>query len=171
MSEETILELEPVFSASHRGNYQGAFPPKIEEMIKNRLGSPSLHLFSGSSKLGDVRVDLAHPNATIHQDVYQFIQSDGRDWAWVVLDPDYAIQRASIKLSGHARYDSVAGNVLAWRLIEDFLKLHADNVFWFDQCSPCPPGFERSKTWLFIPGAYKSVRALTWLKRKGERLA
>ncbi len=170
MSDE-LLEVKPKFMGFQKGEYQGAFPPVVERQIKMLVGSPCLHLFSGSSKIGDARVDLAHPNATVHQDVYQFLQEDNRDWAWVLLDPDYAVSRKHLKLSGHARTDSVSGNVLAQRLLQDYLRLHADNVLWFDLCSPKPDGFERADFWAYLPGGYKSIRALTWLKRKGERLA
>jgi hypothetical protein len=170
MSDE-LLEVKPEFMGFHKGEYQGAFPPAVEKRIKTLVSPPCLHLFSGSSRIGDCRVDLEHPNATVHDDVYHFIQEDNRNWAWVVLDPDYAVSRKHIKLSGHARTDSVSGNVLAQRLLEDYLRLHADNVLWFDICSPRPNGFDRVKLWVFLPGGYKSVRVLTWLKRKGERLA
>ncbi len=36
--------------------------------------------------------------------------------------------------------------------------------------TPCPRGFYRFKMWVFLPGSWHHIRALTWLKRKGERL-
>ena len=170
MTEEELIEVKPEFMGFHDGSYPGAFPPKVSMRIKNLVESPCLHLFSGSSKIGDVRVDLERPEATNHEDVFQFVQDDNKQWKWVVLDPIYSIKRANIKLKPYARYESVSGTLLAQRLLEDFLRGHAENVLWFDICSPCPVGFERQKFWVFLPGAYRTCRVLTWLKRKGERL-
>ena len=169
MSEE-VVENPDILTGLNSGKYQGAFPRSISRTIESVIKHPCLHLFSGSSLIGDCRVDLEHRNATDNKDVYKFIQEDKSNWKFVILDPDYFIQRKDVKLSGHARYDSVSGNVLAWRLIEDYLKLHADNVLWFDMCAPRPKGFDRKKIWLYIQGGYCNVRVLSWLTRVGERL-
>lgn len=156
----------------HSGDYPGAFPPKVERTIRMIVESPCLHLFSGSSTIGDVRVDLEHPAANVHEDVYEFISKDERKWKFVVLDPDYNLEpkRNRAKLRAHAKTDSVSGNVLYQRVLELFLRGHAENVLWFDMASPKPFGFERKKTWLWLPGSYFHVRVLTWLKREGEYL-
>lgn len=171
MSEEELIEVKPEFMGFHAGKYPGAFPPKVEERIRKVVGSPCLHLFSGSSKIGDERIDLTHPNATRNTDVFEFIRTDSRYWEWVVLDPPYQIDRADLKLKGYGSTVAVSSSVPLRQAIERFLQEHAANVMWFDLCSPRPDGFDRQKTWLFVPGGYRAVRTLTWLKRKGERLA
>ena len=170
--QSELIEVKPEFMGFHKGDYPGAFPPRVEERIRLLVGSPCLHLFSGSSKIGDERIDLAHKNATRNMDVYQFVLEDKRNWKWVVLDPVYHLDAKHIKntLKGYARFESVSGIVLYQRMLEDFMKLHAENILWFDFTSPCPPEFYREKVWMYILGGYRHIRALTWLKRQGVRL-
>ena len=166
MTEEELIEVKPEFMGFHRGDYPGAFPPKVEERIRKIVASPCLHLFSGSSRIGDERVDLTNPNATVNQDVFVFIMGERRTWKWVLADPPYDMVRPM----PYAQTKSFLGDVYRQKAMGYFLRAHADCVLWFDYVSPCPPGFEREKTWLYLPGGWKKVRALTWLKRKGERL-
>ena len=161
-----MIEVKPEFMGFHSGNYPGAFPPKVEMTIKKLAESPSLRLFSGSSKIGDVRIDLTRPEATINQDVFDFIKTDERIWKFVIADPPYEIER---KLD-YASTKSFLGDVYRQSAISKYLQGHTENVLWFDYVSPCPPGFYRKKAWLFLPGSWRKVRALTWLKREGERL-
>jgi hypothetical protein len=167
---EELLEVKPEFAGFQNTGYPGAFPPRVEERIRKLVGSPSLHLFSGRSKVGEVRVDLTRPEATINCDVRDFIKHDNRNWAWVILDPPYDLKDPRKKLAEYADFKSVAANVPLRRAIEEFIQSHAENVLWFDLCSPKPDGFFRQATWMYLPGGYHNVRALTWLKREGERL-
>lgn len=154
------------------GGYPGMFPPTVEQDIRAIVRSPCLHLFSGSSLIGDVRVDLAHPSATLHMDVLEYLGTTeaDRSWEYVLLDPDYEIVRKPMKLRGHARYDSIGGNLLLRRVIEDYLIGHARNVLWLDQCAPRPPGFHRRRLTVYLPGGYNAPRFLSWLARSGERI-
>lgn len=170
MNEE-LLEIKAEFMGFHTGRYPGAFPPRVERQIKMVIGSPCLHLFSGTSRIGDVRIDLERPEATVNQDVFEFIRTDKREWPWVLADPPYDVARPERTLKGYASTKSFLGDVYRQKAISDYLKGHADNVLWFDFVSPCPPGFYREKLWTYLPGGWKKVRVLTWLKREGERLA
>ncbi len=70
--------------------YFGGFHAKEEEIIRYYMKSPCLHLFSGSSKLGDVRVDLnPKSNATHIQDVLEFLEQNTQSFETVILDPPY----------------------------------------------------------------------------------
>ena len=64
--------IEAIGRGFHSGGYVGAFSPSMERIIKSIIRPPTLHLFSGASLIGDVRVDLQHPNATINKDVLKF---------------------------------------------------------------------------------------------------
>ena len=105
MSEE-LIEVKPEFMGFQNGDYPGAFPPKVDERIRKIVASPCLHLFSGSSKIGDVRVDLTHPNATDHIDVFKFVRTDGRDWKFVLLDPPYPMSQRNTEKMSYARHDT-----------------------------------------------------------------
>jgi len=158
------------FGGYNNTGYPGGFPSRIKKRIESIVESPCLHLFSGSSKIGDVRIDFNHPNATLHMNVYDFVQEDERDWKFVVLDPDYHISRKDVKLKVHGLKDSVGGNKLAEKLLSQYFQRHAENVLWLDITSYCFQGFYRHKVYFYLMGASRPIRALTWLKREGRRL-
>ena len=98
-----------------RGRYHGSFSPTVEGIIRSLVRSPRLHLFSGTSNIGDGRIDLDCPQATGNMDVRDFIRGDVRRWDWCVLDPPWGLQKYPIVsfifqvLSKHLRVmDSVA---------------------------------------------------------------
>ena len=172
MTEEELIEVKPENMGFPRNDYPGAFPSRVEDRIKRLVGSPCLHLFSGTSKIGDVRVDLERPEATCNQDVFDFIARNTAQWKWVIADPPYQIVRANYKLKKYGARKSVGGNIAYQHIIDEFLQYHAENALWFDFVTPCPKGMYREKVWLYLPGGFSwfKPRFLTWLKRKGEHL-
>ncbi len=147
----------------HKGGYAGAFSPSIERIIRSIVDSPCLHLFSGASVIGDERVDLNHANATIHQDVFDFIAHDKRHWEFCILDPPYAI-KSKHKLHQYADRCAVSCSVPKRRALEKFFRERVNNIIWLDQCAPLPKGFDRVKCWTVFPGGYRTVRVLSWLR-------
>lgn len=170
--QEQILEYEQQieFGGFNNTGYVGGFPSRVEDRIRKIAQSPCLHLFSGSSTIGDCRVDLKHPNATVKMNVYDFLQTDKRNWKFVVLDPDYCISRKDVKLKVHGLKDHVGGNKLAEKMFAQYFQEHAENVLWFDMTSFCFDGFYRHKVYFYLMGSARPVRALTWLKREGVKL-
>jgi len=146
--------------------YPGAFTPVVNEIITKTIhGSKNvLHLFSGASRIGNERVDMERPEATLRQDVMTFVKSDKRNWEFVVLDPPYEIHRKS-KIEEYGRTSSVAADVELRRTLEQYFIHHADNLLWLDMCAPLPEGFRRRKLWFFFPGGYHTLRILSWLER------
>lgn len=170
-NEQELIEVKPISQGFPVSDYDGAFPMKVERQIKMLAGSPCLHLFSGSSKIGDERVDFAHPNATIKGDVIEFLKHDDRQWKWVVIDPPYKIDNAAKKLSDYQDYTAISASIPKRDAICSYLKGHAENILWLDRVSPLVWGFYRKKVWLFIHlNGWNNVRVLTWLARQGERL-
>lgn len=166
---DELVEIKGQFTGFRTKNYPGAFPPKVEKLIRSIAESPCLHLFSGTSSIGDVRVDIERPEATDNLDVFDFIRRDKRVWQFVVADPPYdvpaGIERHRIdKVYGI----SVALNNLRQSELCKYLKGHAENVLWFDVTAPRPKGFYRYKEWLFHPGGFHHVRVLSWLKHEGN---
>ena len=90
------FEVEAMGMGTNSG-YTGAFTKPIDNLIRGLVSGRVLHLFSGSSMIGQERIDMSHHNATVNCDIRQFIENDDRDWDWVVLDPPYAIIRAKTK--------------------------------------------------------------------------
>lgn len=147
--------------------YPGAFTSVVDEIIRSLVtrNGTALHLFSGQSTIGDERIDIEHPNATIKVNVKEFILSDTRDWDWVILDPPYPIHRTSSKLQGYGLRGSVSSDVKFRRSLKLYLQAHVNNVLWLDYCAPMIKGFQRRKLWLLLPGGFHSVRVLSWLCR------
>lgn len=168
LSDE-LLEVKPKFMGFQLSGYFGAFPPVVERQIRMLAESPCLHLFSGRSTIGDVRVDFERPEATVNQDVFEFIKNDGEYWKFVIADPPYE-SKDPRPTKDYAKPKSVSGDVWNQSAMGKYLRAHPENVLWFDYVSPCPEGFYRHKTFLYLPGGWKKTRVLTWLKRKGERL-
>jgi len=145
--------------------YPGAFTPPIEAIIKSLITENTLHLFSGQSTIGKIRVDIEHPNATLKMNVKDFIKEETRDFDWVILDPPYAITRADVKLDGYGIKGCISSDVKFRRDLKYWLQRHASNVLWLDTCAPMIKGFHREKLWLVLPGGFYTVRVLSWLKR------
>jgi len=145
--------------------YPGAFTKPVQNIIKNTVSGKVLHLYSGSSLIGNERVDIKHPNATINCRVEDFLLKDKRNWDWCLLDPPYAIQRANLKLGAYGEYGSLSGNTLWRAAIRRYCQLYVENVLWLDMCAPSIKGFRREKLWLLLPGGFHTVRVLSWLKK------
>lgn len=159
------IKVKAIGMGFNNTGYPGAFTPIVERIIGNLIKSPCLNLFSGQSMLGDERIDIEHSNATISQDVKKFILEDGRDWAWVILDPPYAIHHVDSKLNGYGLKGSVSSDVIFRRNLKQYLQYHASNILWLDYCAPMIKGFRREQLWLLLPGGFHSVRVLSWLVR------
>ena len=170
MEKNSEYEQKIEFGGYNNTGYPGGFPSRVIKRIESIIQSPCLHLFSGSSKIGDERIDIAHNNATKNMNVYDFVQEDIRKWKFVVLDPDYHISRKDVKLKVHGLKDHVGGNKLAEKLLAQYFQQNAENILWFDTTSFCFKGFYRNKVYFYLMGASRPIRALTWLKREGERL-
>ena len=161
------FEVEVGFMGYNRHEYPGAFPDKVEDEIKvvaNKFTN-ILHLFSGTSKIGNTRIDLERPEATRNIDVFEWLQTDEakKRWELVILDPPYAIINAETELKEYGDSNSVSASIPKRNALSDFFKQYCENVLWLDHCAPIPEGFIRKKVWFFFPGGYRNIRVLSWL--------
>ena len=157
--------------AKTRPGYRGGFPSEVERILKKLVAGSDkvLHLYSGRSDIGNIRVDLEQPEATHKMTVEEYISSDFgcQRFDWVILDPPYKIKQPGF-LNNFKDARPLSGNALLRDRISRFLRQHADNVLWLDYCVPAIRGFRRSKIWLCIPNnCYENVRCLSWLQRTG----
>lgn len=160
--------IEKMFMGYNRHNYNGAFPENVETVIKNLVRSPCLHLFSGTSKMGDVRVDIERKEATINMDVFEFIKTKEaqKQWKWCILDPPYLIYNPEQDLKDYGNKTAVSASIPKRNAFAKFFMSYCENVLWLDHCAPRPKGFIRGKVWFFFPGGYIHIRVLSWLKRE-----
>ncbi|MGV9198639.1 MAG: hypothetical protein ACOC4M_07345 [Promethearchaeia archaeon] len=71
-------------------NWVGGFSPKEKQIIEEYAKPPILHLFSGISEIGRIRVDISpKSNATIKQDVFDYIKYNFPKVNTILLDPIY----------------------------------------------------------------------------------
>ena len=159
------FEVEAIGMGTNNG-YAGAFTMPIQFLIKSLVNENTLHLFSGSSLIGQERVDIEHPNATLTCDIRQFVDNDERQWDWIVLDPPYAIIRADSKLKTYGEAKAISSDVVFRRKLKHFLQTHTQNILWLDFCAPSIKGFYRKKLWLVLPGGFHTVRVLSWLQKE-----
>jgi len=164
------FEFEVMGMGFNDSSYPGAFTKPVEAIIKSHISGIVLHLFSGSSLIGDERIDIEHKNATVNCDVKEFIKVDERHWDWVVLDPPYNITRVGTKLKGYGLSGCIASDVIFRRALKCYFQRQVDNILWLDICAPVIKGFHREKLWLLLPGGFHTVRVLSWLKREMKPL-
>jgi len=158
------FDIEICGMGGNYSGYPGAFPTKVEKIIKDTIHGRVLNLFSGVSKIGNVRVDLLRKEATINSDVFDFIQKSKLIYDFVIVDPPYAIKSAPNKLKIYGSIKPFTGNVPYQRKMSEFLKTHARNVLWLDCSAPLPAGFKREKMWVLLPGGWHFIRVLSHLK-------
>ena len=154
-----------------KGNYAGEFTKPVKDIIKYTIKDSKrvLHLFSGTSAIGDVRIDIECPQATDRKDVIEFINTDNNYWDFIILDPPYEIKRKS-KLEEYGKTSSVAADVLLRHELMKYFKSHTDNVIWLDVCAPMIGGFIRKKLWFLFPGGFHTIRILSWLTKSQDIL-
>lgn len=63
--------------------------PFLAGLVRD-LPHPWVHCFSGASRLGDIRVDLVHPDADIHGDVADLVALLGHPVPVIIADPPWA---------------------------------------------------------------------------------
>ena len=164
------FEIDYLPPSATTGEYPWAFPPNVDTVIRRLISGKVLHLFSGSSLIGEERIDIEHPNATQNMNVKEFIKLDDRDWDWVVLDPPYQITRTDAKLEGYGIKGAVSSDVIFRRSLKQYFQRHTENILWLDYTAPMIKGFKREKLWLVLTGAFHQVRVLSWLKREMKPL-
>lgn len=150
-----------------KGTYPGQFTPTAIDIIKGRIAGCGkvLHLFSGSSSIGDVRIDLSHPNATHNMDVFEFIKGDGELWDYTILDPPYEMSDRTKKEMGYKQQSNlIAVSKNHRKVFCDWAMEHTYNILWLDVCAPFFDPFQRVKLWFFLTGGYKHIRVLSELR-------
>lgn len=163
--EKFKIEVRPL--GISKGEYPGQFTPQVEKIIKQWLikyPGKVLNLFSGISKIGDVRVDFDNPNATIHGSVEDYLRTSEEKFEWVILDPPYLVNSAELK-TGFKISRPFSCSIPARRLFEAWAVRHTKRIIYLDVCCPRFHGFKRIKVYFLLPGGYRNLRVLTISKK------
>lgn len=113
-----------------------------------------LNLFSGNSKIGNVRVDLDNKNATLNLDVLFYLQNYDEKFDFIILDPPFSKEKFKL-------YDkNFNENYALWftkikRLAAKKLKLNGHILIfgYSSQGMPANWGFENLTLNIFCNGA------------------
>lgn len=168
--------------------YPGAFTPVVEADISQVVAEIQatltrpiriLHLFSGISLIGDIRVDINCDEATHKQGVLDFVNLDKGEWDLCIGDPPYSIAKTGKtapaqyiheEVGGYGRVSSAAADVgLRNALVAYFIR-RVDNVLWLDMCAPFPKrmsirNWRRQRLYFYFPGGWHTMRVMSWLSR------
>ena len=164
------FEIDYLPPSATTGEYPGAFSPKVDIIIRQLVRGRVLQLFSGSSLIGEERIDIEHPSATKNMNVKDFIATDNRMWDWIVLDPPYKVTAPEVKLKGYGIKEPPSSYIGFRNNLRHYFQKHTENVLWLDMCAPTIKGFYREKLWLVLTGGFHTVRVLSWLKREMKPL-
>lgn len=104
----------------------------VQETSRLDIERPVLHLCSGSSKIGDVRVDAVHDAANLRADMFHLPFADGA-FRTVLIDPPYELNiQERLKLHRElARVHAHGGRLLwkaPWLPPEGYYKVHDVHV-------------------------------------------
>ena len=69
--------------------YPGSFTIEEHKIIVYNCSGSILHLFSGRSGIGDVRVDYSCKEATINEDVFKFLEINNKKFDTIIIDAPY----------------------------------------------------------------------------------
>jgi len=160
------FDYEALGMGTAKGEYDGQFTPAVDKLIKYwtwyKYPGKILHLFSGNSRIGNIRVDIDNPNATHNVDVEEYLKQSKENFEWVLLDPPYLVE--SHDLRGYKISKAFSADVPARRLFQEWAQKHTKRIIWLDLCAPLPQGFRREKLYFLLPGGYRNIRVLSILK-------
>ena len=151
--------------------YPGNFTK--EEIIiinKNILGN-CLHLFSGKSDIGDIRVDYKHGN--VKSDVFLFLGYNQTHFDTILIDAPYNHKFAS-------KYQELGTTPKQFIIFADAKKT-TELFDIIDKSDPeviilkswnyyCLPRYEIKESYLCYPGGYRKSTILLIMKRKQMKL-
>jgi len=82
-------KLKIITIGNNKSNFIGAFVNKEINIIKKWIEPPCLHLFSGSSLIGETRIDISHQNATHNIDVFEYLKLAPNTNNTIIIDAPY----------------------------------------------------------------------------------
>ena len=83
------MNIKVINVSNGTSEYPGNFTPQEIDIITRSIKGTCLHLFSGKSLIGDVRVDFSQKEATHNRDVFNYIQEFNGFVDTILLDPPY----------------------------------------------------------------------------------
>ena len=151
--------------------YPGNFTKKEIHIIKQNIKGRCLHLFSGKSDIGDIRVDYAFGN--IKSDVFLFLEYNKSYFSTIIIDAPYNKRFAEKyqKLGKTPEQFIIFANAkettrlfnLIDKLDPEIIILKSWNYYQMKR-------YENIKSYLLYSGGYRKSPILLIMKRKQEIL-
>lgn len=166
--EEKIMKIIKAGNCNHE--YVGGFSKIESEIIEKSAEGKILHLFSGKSLIGQVRVDFSQPEATINCDVFEFLSNCNEKFDTILLDPPYNERFAEKynKLSGGNTNQFVifANAKKTTELFNQIIRLNPNTIIIRSWNYYVPHGYYDSGSYLVYFGGYRKPVILMLCKRK-----
>jgi hypothetical protein len=162
-------KLNIITIGNNKSNFVGAFVNKEITIIKKWIEPPCLHLFSGSSKIGDTRIDISHENATHNMDVFDFLETNQDDFKTILLDPVYNKKHEKIYnthgqiFTSFSMFANTPKTSLLWKLIS---KLRPEKIILKSWYYYIPRNYDFEEGYLCYPGGYRKSTILLKMSRK-----
>lgn len=172
MEEHKTLE---IITANNCAEYPGAFMKKEVEIIEKSAGGRILHLFSGASKIGHVRVDLFNENATHRMDVFEYLTENTEKFDTVILDPPYN-ERFAVKYQKLGKQSSIGKQFVIFAdtkkttaLFDAILKLTPQTIIMKSWQFYILKGYELRAGYVVYYGGYRKPTFLLIMKKRGTK--
>lgn len=170
------MNLEVITVSNGSKDYFDDFTPEEIKIIKENVWGNILHLFSGSSKIGDVRIDFSHKNANRWEDVFTYLEEFSflQTFHTVIIDAPYnqkyadKYQKAGKTPKQFIIFANTRDTTRLFNLIEENIKplyiiLKSWNFY-------IPRGYNLKKGYLCYAGGYRKPTILEILRRETSKL-
>ncbi len=161
-------------------DYIGGFSEKERKIVMKFSIYPILHLFSGKSTIGDIRIDLnPDSNATHLVDVFEAIKridNNSYNINTILMDPIYCseqrkeIWREKYKCNEKDLYIFPYDTKKTKLLWNFFQKIYPKRIIIKSLNHYTIPGYELIQGYDIYPGAFKPNRCISIYQAKNNRL-
>lgn len=150
--------------------YPGNFTKKEIEIIRYAMKGRILHLFSGKSTLGNIRVDFKYGN--IKSDVFEYLEECSREFKTVLLDPPYN-QIFADKYKYYNPYELTPKQFIIFANTKDTTRLfnlirekvNPEIIIMKSWNFYIPKGYKLKKGYVCYPGGFRKSTILLILER------
>lgn len=163
-----MKELEVITVGNGSKEYYGNFTKKEIQIIKNFVRDPTLHLFSGKSDIGNIRVDFKFGN--IKDDVFNFLNFTKPNlFNTVIIDAPYNQKFADkYQKIGNTpkQFIIFANTVRTTFLFNKIIEIAPEIIILKSWNYYIPKGYYLKKGFLCYAGGYRKSTLLLILKKK-----
>ncbi len=155
--------------ANGSNQYPGDFTPEEKRIIMYNSKGNILNLFSGSSTIGNVRVDFSHSNATHKTDVFKFLKENQDYYNTIIIDAPYNQRFAEkyreisqISWEQFIIFADVKKTTKLWNYIK---KIEPEIIILKSWNYYCLKGYYIAKAFLCYPGGYRKSTILLIMRK------